>query len=125
LRNTTIILILAFLILQGGCKKDTTPPNIIVFLADDLGYGDLSCYGNPIIRTPNFDKLADQGVRMIDCHSAGTVCSPSRSALLTGRNPYRSGFFYIHGRDSYLKDEEITIAELLQNKGYETSFWGK
>ncbi len=112
-------------VLAGGCKKDTTPPNIIVFLADDLGYGDLGCYGNPIIQTPHLDKLAEEGVLLTDCHSGGTVCSPSRAALLTGRNPYRSGFFYIHGRDTYLKKEEITIAELLKEKGYETGFWGK
>jgi arylsulfatase A len=100
-------------------------PNIIVFLADDLGYGDLGCYGNPIIKTPKIDKLAEEGVRMTDCHSGGSVCSPSRSAFLTGRNPYRSGFFYIAGRETHLRDEEITIAELLRDRGYETSFWGK
>lgn len=111
--------------LAGSCKKETSPPNIIIFLTDDLGYGDLGCYGNPIIDTPNIDKLAQEGVLMKDFHSAGTVCSPSRVALLTGRNPYRSGFFYIHGKDTYLNSEEITIAELLKDKGYETSFWGK
>lgn len=126
MKNIFVLLILASLLISGGCKKETpAPPNIIVFLADDLGYGDLGCYGNTIIQTPNIDKLADEGVRMTDCHSGGTVCSPSRSALLTGRNPYRSGFFYIHGRNTYLKKEEVTIAELLKGKGYETAFWGK
>jgi len=106
-------------------SKETPVPNIIVFLADDLGYGDLGCYGNPIIKTPHIDQLAREGVMLTDCHSGGTVCSPSRSALLTGRNPYRSGFFYIHGKDTYLRDAEITIAELLREKGYQTGFWGK
>lgn len=111
MKNISILLILASFLLTVGCKKEKTPPNVIEFLADDLGYGDLACYGNPIIKTPNIDKLADEGVRMTDCHSGGTVCSPSRSALLTGRNPYRSGFFYIHGKNNYLKEEEITIAK--------------
>jgi len=100
-------------------------PNIIIFLADDLGYGDLGCYGNQIIKTPYIDRLADEGVRMTDCHSGGTVCSPSRAALLTGRNPYRSGFFYIAGSGTHLRAEEITVAELLRDSGYETGFWGK
>ena len=68
---------------DNGQKK----PNIIVFLADDLGFGDLGCYGNPIIKTPNIDKFAKEGVLLTDCHSGGTICSPSRAALLTGRNP--------------------------------------
>jgi len=100
-------------------------PNIIIFLADDLGFGDLGCYGNTIIKTPHIDQFASQGVRMTDFHSGGTVCSPSRAALLTGRNPYRSGFFYIASGNTYLRDDEYTIAELLKTAGYETSFWGK
>ena len=125
MKNILSFLTVVFLAFSVGCTKKTALPNIIVFLADDLGYGDLGCYGNPIIKTPNLDKFADQGVRMTDCHSGGTVCSPSRSALLTGRNPYRSGFFYIAGRNTYLQDQEITIAEILHDQGYETSFWGK
>lgn len=126
MKKLFVWLVLAGLLVQGGCKKEeATPPNIIVFLADDLGYGDLGSYGNPIIKTPNIDKLAEEGVRMTDCHSGGTVCSPSRAALLTGRNPYRSGFFYIHNKKTYLREQEITIAELLHDKGYETAFWGK
>ncbi|MGQ1785349.1 MULTISPECIES: sulfatase family protein [unclassified Saccharicrinis] len=125
MKNLFVLLILGSLIMTGGCKKEANPPNIIVFLADDLGYGDLGCYGNPIIKTPNIDMLATEGVRMTDCHSGGTVCSPSRAALLTGRNPYRSGFFYIHGKKTYLKEQEVTIAELLHEHGYETAFWGK
>jgi arylsulfatase A len=124
MRNFLLILGLVILV-PGGCKDDVPPPNILVFLADDLGYGDLGCYGNPIIKTPNIDQLAAEGVRLTDCHSGGTVCSPSRSALLTGRNPYRSGFFYISGGGTYLQNDEVTIAEILKAKGYETSFWGK
>lgn len=124
MKYINLIFILSILILNG-CKEESGPPNIVVFLADDLGYGDLACYGNPIIKTPNIDKLAEEGVRMTDCHSGGTVCSPSRAALLTGRNPYRSGFFYIHGKKNYLNEKEVTIAELLKDKGYQTAFWGK
>ena len=74
------ITLITLLILIGGCTKEADQPNIIIFLADDLGYGDLACYGNPIIQTPNIDKLALEGVRMTDLHSGGTVCSPSRAA---------------------------------------------
>ncbi|HEU4610144.1 MAG TPA: sulfatase-like hydrolase/transferase [Chitinophagaceae bacterium] len=100
-------------------------PNIIVFLADDLGYGDLACYGNPIIKTPNLDQFAREGVRMTDCHSGGTTCSPSRAALLTGRNPYRSGFYTILDQHNFLADKEVTIAEMLKSVGYTTCFLGK
>ena len=111
----------------AGCSLTVEPklPNYVIFLADDLGYGDLACYGNPVIPTPNLDRFASQGVRLTDCHSAGTVCSPSRAALLTGREPYRSGFSYIAGGNIYLRDQEVTIAELLKQKGYQTGFFGK
>lgn len=105
--------------------NQNTQPNIIVFLTDDLGYGDLGCYGNPIIKTPNIDRFAQEGVILSDCHSAGTVCSPSRAALLTGRNPYRLGFYNILGGSTYLKSKEITIAEMLKANGYTTCFVGK
>ena len=106
-------------------KPTTAPPNFIIFLTDDLGYGDLACYGNPINSTPNMDRFALEGVRLTDCHSAATVCSPSRAGILTGRNPYRSGFSYIAGGKMYLRNEEVTIAELLKKKGYQTAFFGK
>ncbi|MCP4313172.1 MAG: sulfatase-like hydrolase/transferase [Bacteroidetes bacterium] len=125
INSQKVIALFTLLLLIGGCAKEADQPNIIVFLADDLGYGDLGCYGNPIIQTPNIDKLASEGVRMTDLHSGGTVCSPSRAALLTGRNPYRSGFFYIAGGKTHLRNEEVTIAEILKEKGYQTSFWGK
>lgn len=107
-------------------EKDQQKPNIIIFLADDLGYGDLGCYGNPIIKTPAIDQFAAEGVRLTDCHSAGTVCSPSRAGLLTGRNPYRSGLYYIQGAGgAHLLDSEVTLAELLKSDGYTTSFMVK
>lgn len=108
-----------------GCVRAPGRPNIVVFLADDLGYGDLGSYGNPIIRTPNLDRLASEGMRFTDFHSAGTVCSPSRASLLTGRHPFRVGFYYILGGGAHLKRDEITIASLLRDAGYDTSFVGK
>ncbi|WP_434036656.1 sulfatase family protein [Formosa sp. 4Alg 33] len=101
-------------------------PNIIIYLTDDLGYGDLGCYGNPIIKTPGIDKFASEGVILTDLHSAGTVCSPSRAGILTGRNPYRSGFYYLQGyAGTHLRDSEVTIAEVLKSGDYETAFMGK
>ena len=101
------------------------PPNFILFLADDLGYGDLGCYGSPINRTPNLDQFASQGVQLTDCHSAGTICSPSRAGLLTGRHPYRLGFTYLTNKTSFLRSEEVTLAEVLKERGYQTAFFGK
>src|SRR5262245_59837566 len=67
------------------------PPNLVIILADDLGWGDLSCYGHPSIRTPNLDRIAEEGMRFTDFYVAACVCTPSRAGLLTGRLPVRSG----------------------------------
>jgi arylsulfatase A len=120
-----LIFIPASVCLSQKNSMNGTRPNIIVFLTDDLGYGDLGCYGNPIIKTPNFDRFAREGVMLTDCHSGGTVCSPSRAALLTGRKPYRMGFYYIAGGPIYLRSNEITIAEMLKKSDYSTCFVGK
>ncbi len=110
--------------------KSQQKTNIIILMADDLGYGDIGCFGNEIIKTPNLDKLAAQGVRFTDCYSAGCVCSPSRAAMLTGRNPNRLGVYdWISDAPGsnfmYLKKEETTIAELLKQAGYSTFVAGK
>ena len=125
----TILLILTG-IFNGIAKAkdnpgDPDPPNIIILLADDLGWGDLACYGNPIIRTPNLDRLANSGIQFTQFHSAAAICSPSRASLLTGKSPYRIGFYDLQNENIYLRDEEITIPELLKEKRYETFLAGK
>lgn len=111
-------------------------PNIIIMLADDLGYNDLTCYRNahntpspkpPTSKTPNLDKLAEQGMRFTDFYCGAAVSSPSRAALLTGRNAVRVGIYNWIPESSpmHLRDEEITIAELLKEKGYQTGHFGK
>jgi arylsulfatase A len=110
-----------------AARSAESPPNFVIFLADDLGYGDLACYGHPRIRTPNLDKLASQGVRLTQCYSGGAICSPSRSAILTGRTPYRNGVFTWIPDNSpmHLRASEITIATLLKRAGYSTCQSGK
>jgi arylsulfatase A len=102
-------------------------PNIVVFLADDLGWGDLGCQGHPIIQTPNLDAFAREGVRFTQCYSGSAVCSPSRSAILTGRTPYRNGVFtwIPEGRDIHLRTSEIALPKLLKEVGYATCHSGK
>lgn len=103
------------------------PPNVVLFLADDLGYGDLGCYGHPVIQTPNLDAFAKQGVRLTQCYAASAVCSPSRSALLTGRTPYRNGVFtwLAAGSEAHLRRSEVTLPSLLRKGGYATCHSGK
>ena len=102
-------------------------PNVILFLADDLGYGELGCYGHAAAITPNLDRFAAEGLRLTDCHSAGSVCSPSRSALLTGRTPYRNGVFTWIPEDSpiHLRTSEHALPKLLREAGYDTCHVGK
>lgn len=102
-------------------------PNIIVFLADDLGHGDLGCQGHPRIESPNLDAFAKQGVRLTTCYSASAVCSPSRSAILTGRTPHRNGVYtwIAEGSEVHLRASEITLPKLLKAEGYATAHVGK
>ncbi|MGB7323480.1 MAG: sulfatase-like hydrolase/transferase [Rubripirellula sp.] len=106
---------------------ESSHPNIVVFVADDMGWGDSATYGNALIQTPNMDKLASQGVKFTQCYSACGVCSPSRSAILTGRTPYRNGVWrHLSGKhEAYLRTSEITYPELLKEVGYETCHVGK
>jgi len=108
------------------CVSAAERPNMIVILCDDLGHGDLSCYGHPIIKTPNLDNLAATGLRFTDCYAAAAVCSPSRAGLFTGRNPNRAGIYdWIGGGPVHLRKSETTVAELLKTAGYTTMLSGK
>ncbi|MEO0415571.1 MAG: sulfatase-like hydrolase/transferase, partial [Verrucomicrobiota bacterium] len=115
-----LVLLLASLVPLAHAEPSR--PNFVVFLTDDMGWGDSATYGHPIIKTPNLDKLAEQGVKFTQFYSACGVCSPSRSAILTGRTPYRNGVWrHLSGmHQAYLRDSEITYIELLKQIGYQT-----
>jgi arylsulfatase A-like enzyme len=106
---------------------EATRPNIVILYADDIGFGDLSCYGHPTIHTPHLDRMAAEGVRFTQFYSAAPVCSPSRAALLTGRLPIRSGVTRVLNPKSTggIPANEITIADALKTKGYATACIGK
>jgi arylsulfatase A-like enzyme len=122
-------LIAAVALLAALAQADK--PNIVIIYADDLGYGDLGCYGHPTIRTPNLDRLAAEGMKFTQFYSAAPVCTPSRAALLTGRFPIRTGMCHDRRRVLFqnsaggLQPSEITLAEGLKAKGYATAAVGK
>ncbi len=127
----TLFGLLAALLVQTVLAASTTPspatgskPNIILILADDLGYGDLGCYGQQKIKTPNLDKFAAEGIRFTDCYAGSTVCAPSSAALMTGLH---SGHNRIrgNGRNNGLAAEDTTVAEVLKNACYHTCRIGK
>lgn len=111
--------------LRGGAAE--RPPNFVVIFVDDLGYGDLGCYGSRDIRTPQLDRMAAEGLRFTDFYVAAAVCSPSRAALLTGRYPFRTGINRVlfPVDKTGLPQEEVTVAEVLKGRGYATGCVGK
>ena len=126
-------IILSFIIIiQFGCNpiKEKRSPNFIIIFADDLGYGDLGSYGHPTIRTPNLDKMADEGMRFTQFYTGSSICTPSRAALLTGKLPIRTGMY---GKRSVLFPDNAegldpsnkTIASALKDYNYKTACIGK
>ncbi|MBL9189444.1 MAG: sulfatase-like hydrolase/transferase [Opitutaceae bacterium] len=116
-----------FLLLLPLLRAAQPPPNLIIFLADDLGWGDLGVQGHPDIKTPHLDAFAKQGMRLTQCYAASAVCSPSRSAILTGRTPHRNGVYtWIQERSEvHLRTSEVTLPRLLKAAGYATCHSGK
>ena len=102
---------------------DATKPNIVLMMADDLGYGDTGFNGNKIISTPSLDLMAKQGVKLTNFHAGGPVCSPTRGTYLTGRHYFRYGIYTANV--GHLPKQEITIAEILKQQGYNTGHFGK
>jgi arylsulfatase A-like enzyme len=133
----TALLVAPLAALQAAEPKPGARPNVIVILADDLGWADLSCYGSTFHESPNLDKLATQGMRFTQAYSSSPYCSPSRAAIMTGRHPARlkitdyipstskSGKFLPALMKMELPLEEVTIAEVLKNAGYATWSVGK
>lgn len=117
-----VLMLQGILTAQGGAEPKT-PPNIILILADDLGYGDLGCYGQQWIQTPEIDRLAREGMRFTQHYAGSTVCAPSRACLLTGRH---TGHTRVRGNVKVLlPDATVTVAEVLQQAGYATGLIGK
>ncbi len=115
------------LIAAGGDTETPAAPNILVVLCDDLGYGDLACYGDPELVTPHIGRFAEEGLRLTSCYAAAPNCSPARTGLMTGRTPYRVG---VHNWIPFLSPmhvpaSEVTVATLLRDAGYDTCHAGK
>ncbi len=125
------VVVLFFGLSGMGAAVEKGLPNIIIIYADDLGYGDLSCYNaKAAYKTPRLDQMAAEGIRFTDAHSPSTICSPSRYGLLSGQQIYRStggggGAFEGPGGPSYLKPGTLTLAGMLKEKGYRTGIFGK
>lgn len=125
----SILAVLVISISLLSCTKDKGEnlPNIVFIFTDDLGYGDIGCFGATDIKTPNIDKLADEGIKFTSFYSASPICSPSRAGFLTGRLPVRMGIHSVFFPESFtgMPSEEVTIAEMLKSKNYATGIIGK
>lgn len=135
-RITTLLILLStamfpqVIITQALAAESTTRPNIVLILADDLGYGDLRCYNRQSkIPTPNLDRLADQGMRFTDAHSPCTVCTPTRYSLVTGQMAFRvprgGTVFTGAGGPSLIEPDRLTLPQMLRDAGYSTACFGK
>ncbi len=127
LRIGAILLLLLCALVPSPCRAAPGKPNILLIVADDLGYGDLGCYGSREIRTPRLDRLAREGVRLTDAY-ASPVCSPTRASLITGRYPQRAGFEWViryTEKNRGLSVSPASLPRLLRKAGYTTALFGK
>ena len=132
-RSFTLAIIFLLILQIHSCKsvaESANQPNIVIIFCDDLGYGDLGTFGHPTIRTPNLDKMAEEGQKWTNFYVGASVCTPSRAALITGRLPIRSGMcgnrrVLFPNSVGGLQEGEITIAEALKSSGYATACVGK
>jgi arylsulfatase len=106
-------------VFADGCDPAGKRPNIVFIITDDQGYGDLSCNGNPVLKTPNVDRLHNEGVRFSDFHVSPT-CSPTRSALITGRHEFRNGVTHTILERERLTLKATTLPQVLKSAGYTT-----
>ncbi|UXP32616.1 sulfatase-like hydrolase/transferase [Reichenbachiella agarivorans] len=139
MKRTKLCLVSILVMAVFSCKQQNTTaqdqPNIVVILCDDLGYGDLSSYGHPVIQTPNLDNMAARGIQFSNFYAAAPVCSPSRVGLMTGRSPNRAGIYdFIIGGEKprpnnrdlvHMQADEETIPARLKSVGYATCLSGK
>lgn len=131
-RVISLVLAGSLLAFAPAAAAAASPPNFVIIMADDLGYGDLGCYGHPSIRTPHLDRMAAEGLRFTDFYASASLCTPSRAGLLTGRLPIRSGMAGSTKRHVLYPDstgglppDEITLARALKACGYATACIGK
>lgn len=129
---SSLLALFCLLVLPAVASADeSVQPNIVVIFCDDLGYGDLGCFGHPTIATPHLDRMAAEGMKLTQFYSAAPVCTPSRAALMTGRLPIRSGMCSDKRRVLFpnsgggIPASEITLAEALKKQGYATAAVGK
>tara|TARA_B100000989_G_scaffold214725_1_gene163285 strand:- start:1999 stop:3798 length:1800 start_codon:yes stop_codon:yes gene_type:complete len=125
--RTIIYSTLAFLLfvaIISSSKSIEHPPNIIIVMTDDQGYGDLGYNGNQVIKTKNLDQFASESINFTNYH-AGTTCSPTRAGFITGRNCLRNGVWHTNAGCSLLNQDEVTIADIFAEAGYETGMFGK
>ena len=127
--NLRLLPVLVWICIVGMAAAAARKPNIIWIMADDLGYGEVGCYGQKLIQTPNIDKMASEGMRFTQFYAGSTVCAPSRSVLMTGQH---MGHTRVRGnalptdyRPQNLKPEDVTVAEVLKAAGYATALVGK
>lgn len=136
LNSKAVLLILFISILSSCATKETTKPNIIFIMADDMGYADAGCYGQKLIKTPNIDQLAKEGIRFTQCYSGSSVCAPARSVLMTGQHTGHTrvrGNFGVGGVVGLgggegrvpLREEDLSVAQILKKAGYTTGMVGK
>ena len=118
------LLTLLFLVFLIGCKKDKTPPNVILIITDDQGYGDLNFNGNPNIITPALDNFAAESVRFNNFY-VSPVCAPTRSSLMTGRYSLRTGVRDTYNGGAIMASSEVTLAEMLKQANFTTGIFGK
>lgn len=123
------VTLLAAFSLSVGAQRQTQKPNVIFILADDLGYGDLGCYGQKLIQTPNLDRMAAEGMRFTQFYAGSTVCAPSRAVLMTGKHMGHVSVRGNAGRENMsaqtLPKDERTVAEVFKSAGYQTALFGK